>query len=211
MKSKLLIIIGIFITLLIISVVLIFVRPKNFLSELPWINNYYSNSKLTVSSRTGILEVIVDDESFGDTPIESVELTEGKHEIKVRKIDSSGAQQFPESTFYVDLYKGTESVIDIEILPDGKYAGFILYYTKAPDSDNGKGFLTYSGTPTNANITLSGEVIEADKLKNYSINSGDYLMKINAQGYESIEIPLVIREGFNLNLKTQLMPIPINF
>jgi hypothetical protein len=39
----------------------------------------------------------------------------------------------------------------------------------------------------------------------------EYNLQITADGYESLDIPILIEEGYLLNVKTYLFPIPIIF
>ena len=46
-------------------------------------------------------------------------------------------------------------------------------------------------------------------LTNLELNDGEYQIKVEAGGYQEIQIPVFVREGYQLNLKIYQFPIPI--
>lgn len=212
MKFRLTAIILIFLIFLVLSLIVVFLKPQNLLSKYGIFGNYYTDAKLTVVSENGLAEVFVDGESYGDTPIDSIELSEGQHEIVLRKIVKDQEKSiYPDQKLFIDMYRNTESVIDIELLPTGSYVGFVLYYTKAPSSETGKGYVTLTGAPADSTILLDDQPHKADQTRNLKLDAKSYNLKVTAKGYEDLQVPIVLREGYNLNVKVQLLSIPIEF
>lgn len=211
MKKNLALII---VTIIIVTLLSVFVFSRSteeILSRFPVFQDLYQNTSLTVTSVNGIAEVAINGSSYGETPLTLQDLEEGQYEITLRRATTSEKETFyKEHTFVVDLYRNTESVINLEIGPNDSLAGYILYYIPSPDTTKNEGFITITSNQADAVVLINDESMGITPLDLAKVTEGEYKVKISKKGYEVVEIPIIIRQGFNLNINAQLLPIPTN-
>jgi hypothetical protein len=192
----------------IISAVFFTRRPENFLRDLPYFEDLYKNTNLTINSRNGTFEVKIEGEDYGQTPVEVNNLAEGQYRIELDRVTDNENSFYEPQTFFIDLYRDTEAFVDLEIGPSDYKSGYILYYTPAPKSDSETGYLSVQSNASEAEIYIDNEYYSSLPIKVEEFAMGDYNLKIKEDGYEEVEVPIIIRDGFNLNVNTHLMPIP---
>lgn len=200
------IIIGALITL---SVIAYFIPFSEILPKIPLIGKLYSNTSITINSRNGKAVIKINEKEYGETPQTITDLPEGNYSIEMTRI-ADGAYFYKPKTISLELTRNTEAVVDIEIGPNEITAGYLLYYTPSPLSSKGNGYLSISSTPELSDVYLEGEFLLKTPITSYEIKEGNYTLKIIKEGYEEIEFPIVIRQGYNLNIISYLYPIPIN-
>jgi len=194
-------------SILLFSLLLYFFPPKQLIGKLPILNRFYNNTTIEIIAQKGKAKVWIDDKDQGETPITISDLPEGTYLIEMEKIA-------PENSFYqkhffnVDLSKNTSARIDMEIGPEELLHGTILYYTPTKTSDK-KGYLVVTSSAEDAKISLNGEFMKRGALTNLELDSGEYQVKVESDGYQEIQIPVFVREGYQLNLKVYQFPIPI--
>jgi hypothetical protein len=181
---------------------------EKLLSRAPIIREFYNNTVLIVTTSKGRANVSVNGKSYGQTPLTIENLGEGRHLVELEKVTESEGV-YEKQHFYVNLHRNTESIVDIEIAPDNFKSGYILFYASAPRNVDGKGYLTVQSDLNNYVIFLNKESM--GNQSSHQLTPGEYLLRVEAKGYESIEFPVIVREGYNLNTKVYLLPIPINF
>ena len=193
--------------ILILSILLYFFPPKKLIGKLPFLNRFYNNTTIEIISQKGKAKVWIDEKDHGETPITTSDLPEGTYLIEMEKIA-------PENSFYkkhsfnIELSKNTTARIDMEIGPEELLHGTILYYTPTKTSDQ-KGYLVITTNSQDAKISLNGEFMKRGSLTNLELNNGEYQVKVEGEGYQEIQIPVFVREGYQLNLKVYQFPIPI--
>lgn len=198
----------ILISILTISALFYFFPPKKLVGQLPFLNQFYNNTTLEIVTQRGKAKIWVNGENYGETPVTIEELPEGKYVVEMEKIA-------PEDSFYkkhlfnVELTKNTTARMDIEIGPEDLLHGSILFYSTLNTTPK-KGYLTITGNSEDAKFYINGEFINRTGLLNVELNTGEQKVKVESDGYQGIELPVNIREGYQLNLKIYQLPIPIS-
>lgn len=209
--KKLTAIIIIFIVFVIITLVFVFFPPNNILENIPFINTLYTNSTLTINSPNSKSEVFIDGTSYGQTNQTINDLSEGTYTITLKRVtDATSSTQlfYNDAVFVVELTNNTESIINMEIGPSSLLSGYILYYSDSPSALGDQGYFTVSSLPENSSVYLDDQFLAKTPILMQKINAGNYTIRIECQGYESIEVPIIIRSDYNLNVNTYLFPIP---
>ncbi len=198
------------ITILVVSVILYFLPLGKILGNIPLLNMFYNNTSMEIIVEKGKAQVQINDKDYGQTPVTVENLKEGKYTVELSKI--SGDDTFYENqTFEVEISKNTSARIDIEIGPDNILNGTILYYTEAANTQKGKGLITITSSVDEAKVYVDKEYLGTSPITNLELADNQYQIKVSAQGYEDVEIPVFVRSGYLLNLKTYHFPIPVNF
>ena len=207
MKNKTALIIIIFV--LGLSILLYFLPVNRLIGRLPYINQFYNNTTLEISTKRGLARVWIDGEDYGQTPTTIENLPEGTYLVELERIEQ-GDSFYERQSFQVELTRNTSARIDIEIGPENLLHGTILYYTPVRTSSN-EGFLTIVSDVDDARIFVDGEFIRVTPITNLSLGENQYEIRVLAPGHEDVEIPVLIRDNYSLNLKTFHFPIPVLF
>ena len=201
---KIILIILVFIVL---SIILHFNPVENFRDKLSLLDSLYQGTVLTITSKRGNLDITIEGEDYGRTPTSIENLDPGQYLIELEK-DTESEDLYEKETFLVNLYPNTESIISLEIAPRGFKSGHILYYTSSTSNLEKEGELSINTNVNESQIYIDEQSVRG---KTHHLESGEYEVDIRAKGYESIEFPIIIREGYNLNADVYLLPIPISF
>lgn len=205
-KSKTALII--LLSVLTLSIFFYLVPMDSILGKIPFIKGIYSNTVVSINLKNGEADVTIDGKDYGKTPTEIQDLARGEHTILLSKISDS-RNFYEDHSFDISLAQNTEARIDIEIGPNDLLHGVVLYYTAIPKNSAGQGLLTLTSSPLEAEINLDGEILGNTPLSGYQLNKGQYSVTISKDGYEDVEAPIIIREGYHLNVKGFLFPIPL--
>ncbi len=198
----------IIVLILVSSILLYFLPIKSLIGRLPFINTFYNNTTIEVISQHSKSKVWINGKEYGETPVTVQDLPEGEYLIELQRITSEESF-YKKQSFNIELAKNTSARIDIEIGPDDNINGSILYYTPVRVVEKGKGYFTATSSVEDAKIYIDNDLMDTQPIANLLLNTGQYEIKIYANGYETIEIPILVREGYQLNLKTFHFPIPI--
>ncbi len=198
------------ITILVVSVILYFLPLGKILGNIPFLNVFYNNTSMEIIVEKGKAQVQVNDKDYGQTPVTIENLKEGKYTVELSKIANDDTF-YENQTFEVEISKNTSARIDVEIGPENILNGTILYYTEAANAERGKGLLTITSSADDAKIYIDQEYIGTSPVTNLVLSDNQYQIKVSAKGFEDIEIPVFVRSGYLLNLKTYHFPIPVNF
>ena len=198
------------ISILAISILLYFLPLGKILGNIPLLNMFYNNTSMEIIVEKGKAQVQINDKDYGQTPVTVENLKEGKYIIELSKIADEDTF-YENQTFEVEISKNTSARIDIEIGPDSILNGTILYYTEAANTQRGKGLITTTSSVEGAKVYVDKEYIGSSPITNLELADNQYQIKVSAQGYEDVEIPVFVRSGYILNLKTFHFPIPVNF
>jgi hypothetical protein len=194
--------------LLLIALGYFFIPVDKILGNLPLLKELYNNTSIIVNSRNGKAEVIINGKNYGETKVELSGLQEGQYDIVLKRV-SENVDFYKTRNYKIDLPRNTQAIIDLEIGPADATSGYILYYTQSPATD-GSGYITIQNTPEDASVFLDGEFLAKTPINAYTLKEKDYQVKISATGYEDLTFPIVVREGYNLNVRSYLFPVPIN-
>lgn len=191
----------------VLSILLYFFPPKQIVGRLPFLNRFYNNTTIEIITQKGKARVWIDDKDQGETPITASDLPEGTYLVEMEKIA-------PENSFYkkhsfnIELSKNTTARVDMEIGPEDLLHGTILYYTPTKTS-NKKGYLVVTTNVQDSKVSVNGEFMKRGSLTNLELSDSEYQVKVEAEGYQEIQIPVFVREGYQLNLKIYQFPIPL--
>lgn len=198
------------ITILVVSIILYFLPLGKILGNIPLLNMFYNNTSMEIIVEKGKAQVQINDKDYGQTPITVENLKEGKYTVELSKISDEDTF-YENQTFEVEISKNTSARIDIEIGPDNILNGTILYYTEAANTQKAKGLITITSSVEEAKVYVDKEYLGTSPITNLELTDNQYQIKVSAQGYEDVEIPVFVRSGYLLNLKTYHFPIPVNF
>ena len=196
------------VTIIFFSILFYFFPPKKYIGRLPFLNRFYNNTTVEVVTQRGKAKVWIDGKDQGETPVTIEDLPEGKYLIEIEKIA-------PKYTFYkkhsfnIELSKNTSARIDVEIAPEDLLHGTILYYTPMRTLSK-KGVLTVTTNSEESKVYIDNSFVNRSNLANIELGEGEHKIKIESDGYEEIELPVFVRENFQLNLKVYQLPIPIS-
>ena len=204
-KKTVLIIIGV----LALSVLLYFLPINNIVGSLPFINRFYNNTSLEILVKKGKARVWINGDDYGETPTSLENLPEGKYIIELERIVEESSF-YKKQSFNIDLVRNTSARIDVEIGPEDILHGIILYYTPISTSSE-EGFLAVSSNVDGAKVFVDQEFVKASPVTNMALRESQYDVKVVAQGHEDVEIPVLVRNNYVLNLKTYHFPIPVIF
>jgi len=198
------------IAIIAISITLYFLPLGKILSNIPLINRFYNNTSIEIITEKGKSQITINDKDYGQTPTTVENLPEGKYTIELKKIADDNTF-YQKQIFEVELAKNTSARIDLEIGPENILNGTILYYSSVPNTTSGKGIVSITSSAVDAKVYIDKEYIGSAPVSNLTLNDNQYQIKVSAIGYEDIEIPVFVRAGYQLNLKTYHFPIPVNF
>jgi len=207
LKTAKIIILSIFVVLA-ISFAIYFIPFRDIFARIPYINSLYNNTSLTVSSKNGVANVKINDKEYGKTPLEIKDLVPGEYTITMNRITESDSF-YQEKKLSIDISNDTEAIVDIEIGPNDVTHGYYLYYKPAPRVGN-KGYLTINSHIGEVDIFLDEDFLNKSPINTQILTAKEYKLKVTKTGYETLEIPIIIRDGYNLNCNIYLMRKPIN-
>ncbi len=182
---------------------------EKIVERTPLVKNIYQNSLLSVNTRRGIANIFLNEVDYGQTPQTITNLSEGEYLVELEKVSETTI--YPKESFYIELHRNTEAVVDIEIAPEGFKSGHILYYSPMPKALSKDGALTLRSDIENYEVFIDDSKVDSEDILSYQLDPNEYDIKVVAKGYESLEFPIIIREGYNLNIRVYLLPIPIAF
>jgi hypothetical protein len=173
------------------------------------IKDFNKNSVLSINTRRGSAKVWINGQDYGQTPQSISHLPDGEYLIELER--ESENNLYPKQSFYIELHQNTEAIVDIELAPGDFKSGHILYYSPAARTLKKVGSVTIRSNLHDFDVKINGERVGRDDLIGYQLNPNEYEVEVTAYGYESLEFPVIIRDGYNLNVRVYLLPIPVNF
>lgn len=194
----------------VISILLYFLPSEGLASRLPFLNRFYTNTILEIITINGKAKVSIDGQDYGETPVTINELSPGDYTVELEKISSVDGF-YKKETFNVKLSKNTTSRVEMEIGPAGIIHGAILYYSPQNSLNDMQGTLSVLSDVEDSKIYLDGEYIKKAPVIAHNLTAKEYELEVKSEGYETLTIPILIEEGYLLNVKTYLFPIPIIF
>jgi hypothetical protein len=209
MKKLKTVLIAIFL-LLAVSVVIYFLPTEDIASKIPFLNRFYTNTILEIVTINGKAKVKINDKEYGETPLTINELNPGEYTVELERMSDS-QDFYQKQTINVRLTKNTTSRVELEIGPAGLLHGAVLYYTPQNNLSNNKGAFSVLCDIENSKVYLDEEYIKQPPIIAKEVDSKEYKLELIAQGYEKLDIPILIEEGYLLNVKVFLFPIPITF
>ena len=198
----------IFLSVLFFSTLFFFFPPKKLIGQLPFLNRFYNNTSLEIVTQRGKAKIWINEKDYGETPVTVQDLPEGNYLVEMEKIAPEDAF-YKKHSFNIELTKNTTARMDIEIGPEDLLHGSILYYSPMKTSQ-GKGYLTVTSNTNDSKIYVNGEFTNRASFTDIELEKGEQKIKVENDGYIGIELPVNIRENYQLNLKIYQLPIPIS-
>lgn len=194
---------------IVLSVLLYFLPVNRLIGSLPFVKSFYNNTTLEIVTKRGIAKIWVNGKDYGETPNTIENLPEGTYLVELERVEEEKSF-YKKQSFQIELTRNTSARIDLEIGPDGILQGTIIYYTPVRTSSN-DGFLTVISNVEGAKIFLDKAFLKTTPITNLSLKENQYDVKVTAPGHEEIEVPVLIRNNYSLNLKTFHFPVPVSF
>lgn len=180
----------------------------SFFQSLPFLNQLYNNTKLTINTPKSKAKIVINGKEYGETNQVITDLPEGTYTVKLSRIVGTQTTSFyDDMTFIVELLNEKETIIDVEIGPAGQASGYVTYYSKSPTASP---LLSVKSNPDGANIFLDNDFISKADFSARKLKAAGYKLKANADGHEELEIPVIIKDGYNLNVQIYLLAIPVD-
>ncbi len=195
---------------LFLSIIFFFVQPEDILKQIPIIRNLYQNTTLEITTPYGRAKVLIDGKEYGETPSDIQSLVAGEYDVELQRV-SNKDNFYISHKFPVVLTKNTTTRINMEIGPENVLHGTVLYYTEDSNSISNKGKITITDNAVNTKVYMNSEFLKSSPITNLELNEGEYEILLQAEGYENLELPIIVRNGYILNVKGYLMPIPVTF
>jgi hypothetical protein len=193
-----------------LSVLLYFLPINRLIGTLPLINRFYNNTTVEILTKRGKAKIWIEGKDYGETPATIENLPEGTYLVELERIEEGDSSFYKKQSLQIELTRNTSARIDLEIGPDNLLHGIILYYTPVRTSSQ-EGFLTVISNVDEGRVFLDGEFLKISPITNLALKENQYNVKVTATGYEDVEVPILIRDNYALNLKTFHFPIPIRF
>lgn len=192
-----------------ISILLYFIPINQLIGKLPFINRFYNNTTLEITTKAGVARVWINGKDYGETPTNIEDLPEGSYLVELQKVVEEEAF-YRKHSFQIELTRNTSARIDLEIGPEDLLHGTILYYTPIRTASN-EGFLTVISNVDDSRVFLDGEFLKVSPITNLGLRESQYEIKVLAPGHEEVKVPVLLRNNYVLNLKTFHFPIPVKF
>jgi hypothetical protein len=200
----------ILVSVIALSVLLYFLPINRLIGTLPLINRFYNNTTIEILTKRGKAKIWIEGKDYGETPATIENLPEGTYLVELERIEEEDSSFYKRQSLQIELTRNTSARIDLEIGPDNLLHGIILYYTPVRTSSQ-EGFLTVISNVDEGRVFLDGEFLRVSPITNLALKENQYNVKVTATGYEDVEVPILIRDNYALNLKTFHFPIPIRF
>ncbi len=205
MKKPLIILLGL---MIVITVLFMFVDVDSYMGRIPLIKELYSNTSLEIVSTNSVSQIYINGHDHGVTNQTVRNLPAGKYDVKLVRVTEQEDSFYEPFEFTVDLEKNSEAFANIEIGPNKLTSGYIMYYTSNRALSDNSGHISIFSNVSNPYILVNDEYL-GDNIQSKALSSGNYSIKIEKDGYESIKIPATkIVEKKSLNLFVYLFPNP---
>jgi hypothetical protein len=199
----------IIIAILLFSIILYFIPVNRIIGNIPLLNRFYNNTTLEIVTQKGKAKIWIDGKDYGETPNTIENLPEGIYLVELEKIGEEKSF-YEKQSIQITLTRNTSARIDLEIGPDNILHGVIVYYTPIKTSSE-DGLLTVISNTKDAKVFLDKEFLKESPITNLSLRESQYQVKVSATGHEEVDIPVLVRNNYSLNLKTYHFPIPATF
>ena len=193
-----------------LSVFFFFVPLDGLVKNIPILKSFYQNTTLEITTPNGKSSVKINGKDYGETPANIQNLVSGKYEVELQRT-SQHEDFYKPHIFNIPLTKNTTSRINMEIGPGDYLHGVLIYYIEDNTGDSGKGKLTITSNTEDTRIYVDDEFLKNTPAANIELVSKEYKIKLRSNGYEDLEFPVIVRDGYILNIKGYQFPTPITF
>jgi len=193
-----------------LSVFFFFVPLDGLIKNIPILKSFYQNTTLEITTPNGKASVKINGKEYGESPANIQNLVSGKYEVELQRTSLQGDFYKPH-IFNIQLTKNTTSRINMEIGPGEYLHGVIIYYTEDNTGDSGKGKITLTSNTQDTRVYIDDEFLKNTPATNIELVSKEYNIKLRSNGFEDLEFPVIVRDGYILNIKGYQFPTPIIF
>ena len=193
-----------------LSVFFFFVPLDGLVKNIPILKSFYQNTTLEITTPNGKSSVKINGKDYGETHANIQNLVSGKYEVELQRT-SQHEDFYKPHIFNIQLTKNTTSRINMEIGPGDYLHGVLIYYIEDNTGDSGKGKLTITSNTEDTRIYVDDEFLKNTPAANIELVSKEYKIKLRSNGYEDLEFPVIVRDGYILNIKGYQFPTPITF
>ncbi|MDY0097403.1 MAG: PEGA domain-containing protein [Candidatus Dojkabacteria bacterium] len=193
-----------------LSLFFFFVPLDGIIKKLPLIKSFYQNTSLEITTPNGKSTVKINGKEYGETPANIQSLVSGEYEIELARTSNIEGFYKPH-IFNIQLTKNSTSRINVEIGPGDNLHGVVIYYTQDNTGDSGKGKITVTSNAPDSRIYIDDEFLKNTPATNIELVNKEYKIKLKSNGYEDLEVPIIVREGYTLNIKGYMFPTPVSF
>lgn len=197
-------------SIILLSLLFYFTSLEQIVKNIPILKGIYQNTSLEITTPNSKALIKIDGKEYGETPSNIQYLTSGEYEVELIK-DSQQKNFYKPHIFNIHLTKNSTSRINMEIGPGDNLHGTLLYYTEDNIQSKSKGKITITSRTENARIYVNDEYLQDTPITNYELDSREYKIKIVSEGYEDLELPVIVRDGYILNIQGYQFPIPVTF
>lgn len=145
-------------------------------------------------------EVFLDGQSFGPTPLEKNELSEGERTLKL----VSGSRSYQSR---ISLLGRTQTVVRHEFGPSDAFSsGEVLYFGKT-----GKpAALSVTSDPDGVKVKLDGAEVGETPVLVESVKGGTHDLLLSFKDFETRRINVRVEDGYQLRISSKLALIPLS-
>lgn len=210
MKFKLLALLFAFLILLSGSILILLV-PNDLLSSRSHLfPGFAQTGGLYVNIQKGHARIKVDGQDFGTTPQSITQLPIGQHLVELTKIGEY-EKFYGKQTFVVNVIENAEVVINVDLLPDDDFAGYIISFNEKLLNTPSEASISITGLPEDTQVEIDDKPVGFLPVQDYKLSPGEHSVKLAKDGYESNSFTVKAEPGYNLNVRTKLQAIPLEF
>ncbi len=210
MKFKFFALIFAFFILLSGSILLLLVPNDLLSSQSRFFPGLTQTGGLYVNVQKGHAHIKIDGQDFGTTPQSITQLPIGQHLVELRRIGEY-EKFYGKQTFVVNVIEHAEVVINVDLLPDGEFAGYIISFNEKLLDSPSKSSISITGLPEDTKVEIDDEPIGFLPVQDYALAPGEHNIHLSKEGYESDSFTVKTEPGYNLNVRTKLQAIPLEF
>lgn len=163
-------------------------------------------SALTVTASSGKLTIKLNGRRIGETPYSAENLTPGDYDIELART-AENSDLYYTTKKRVHLEPETRTYIKAELGPSQQFSSFALIYFQK--NNTGHAQLFVKSQPQGARVWLDETRYGETPISSTSIKPGTYTLKIEKEGYETIEVKIQAQEGLTLIADIEMIAKPI--
>ncbi len=150
-------------------------------------------------------DVYLNDKYVGNTPFTSGTISSGTNKVTLK----SGGRQYETSINFLPNDKGVVHYVGIvrDLGTSDTFSSGQEFWFEKDSSGNVLRVIT---DPSGANVSIDNSQVGTTPFLSSSISDGDYELKVEMPGYESVTSRISTKKGYTLNATFKLFPAPVN-
>ena len=166
-------------------------------------------SSLKANCLVGSCRVYIDGQDKGETPVELIDITPGKHTVKIEKL-SSTPDFYTDISREIEFLKGTEVYMEWELGPSELFSQGYTVSFKDRNHDT-ESVLSISSELSDISVSIDG--VNAGSVPYLAgqddLSTGSHKLTFSKSGYLDREIELDINYKYATQVEVDLMAKPI--